>query len=280
MDDSLVNNKDVGLHCDKVTRAWVFLLGGDLHYGDFADPEEPLAAATARLTGRMAAAADLRPGLEVLDVGCGIGTPAVTVARRYGCHVTGISISEVGLEMARQSALERGVADRVRFLYGDGMSNGLPDASCDRVWVMESSHLMGDKAALLGECARVLRGGGKLVLCDIIAHVVFPIADIMRYGRDFLLLDQVFGRARMDTLEEYDRLAAAHGLHVTRLDDISREVRPTFAAWRRNAEAFRGEVESLLGREAVDQFVASTHVLEKLWDFRKLGYGMMVAGKS
>ena len=152
MDDSLVNNKDVGLHYDKVTRAWVFLLGGDLHYGDFADPEEPLAAATARLTGRMAAA-DLRPGLEVLDVGCGIGTPAVTVARRYGCHVTGISISEVGLEMARQSALERGVADRVRFLYGDGMSNGLPDASCDRVWVMESSHLMGDKAALLGECA-------------------------------------------------------------------------------------------------------------------------------
>lgn len=181
MDDSLVNNKDVGVHYDKVTRARVYLLGEDLHYGDFADPEEPLAAATARLTGRMAAAADLRPGLEVLDVGCGIGTPAVTVARRYGCHVTGISISEVGLKTARQSVLEWGVADRVRFLYGDGMSNGLLDASCDRVWVMESSHLMGDKAALLGECARVLRGGGKLVLCDIIAHVVFPIADVMRY---------------------------------------------------------------------------------------------------
>ena len=98
-----------------------------------------------------------------------------------GCHVTGISISEVGLKTARQSVLEWGVADRVRFLYGDGMSNGLLDASCDRVWVMESSHLMGDKAALLGECARVLRGGGKLVLCDIIAHVVFPIADVMRY---------------------------------------------------------------------------------------------------
>ena len=114
------------------------------------------------------------------------------------------------------------------------------------------------------------------MLCDIIAHAVFPIADIMRYGRDFLLPDQVFGRAR---LEEYERSATACGLRVCRLVDLSRETRPTFASWRGNAAAFRDEVEALLGREALDRFVDSTLVLENFWDAQKLGCGMMVAEK-
>ena len=143
----------VGSHYDQVTLAWIYLLGEDLHYGDFAGADEPLNVATARLTQRMAEAAALCPSLEVLDVGCGIGGPAVTLARRWGCRVTGITISEVGLELARRRAEEQGIADRVRFLHADGMDNGLPDASFDRAWVMESSHLMADRGALLAECA-------------------------------------------------------------------------------------------------------------------------------
>lgn len=208
----VADREDVGLHYDHVTFAWSYLLGEDLHYGDFAEPGERLASATARLTDRMAAAAELAPKLEILDVGCGIGTQAITLARRWQCHVMGISVSEVGLRLGRDGAAAQGVADRVFFRYGNGMSNGLPDASFDRVWVMESSHLMEDKKALLAECARVLRQSGKIVLCDIIAHTPFTIMEIMKYGRDFLLLDRVFGRARMEPLTEYRRLAETQGL--------------------------------------------------------------------
>ena len=101
----------------------------------------------------------------------------------------------------------------------------------------------------------------------------------MQHGRDLLLLDRVFGRARMEPLAEYRRIVESLGLRVTKLNDLSRETRPTFAAWRRNADAFRTEVEALLGREALDEFIASTHVLEAFWDRDKLGYGILAALK-
>jgi 27-O-demethylrifamycin SV methyltransferase len=53
---------------DRVTEAWRLLLGEDLHYGYFADPTEPLAEATSRLTRHMADWLQLSPDVEVLDV--------------------------------------------------------------------------------------------------------------------------------------------------------------------------------------------------------------------
>ena len=48
------------------------------------------------------------------------GGPAVDLARQWGCRVTGITISDVGLGHARRRAEPLGVADRVRFLHADG----------------------------------------------------------------------------------------------------------------------------------------------------------------
>ena len=48
-------------HYDRVTRAWGYLLGPELHYGLFRRPHEQLSDATVRLTARMA---ELRPPLS------------------------------------------------------------------------------------------------------------------------------------------------------------------------------------------------------------------------
>ena len=56
-----------------------------------------------------------RPGLRVLDIGCGWGGTAITLARDYGADVTGITLSEEQLGVARQRAAEAGLGDRVRF---------------------------------------------------------------------------------------------------------------------------------------------------------------------
>ena len=55
------------------------------------------------------------PGLEVLDIGCGWGGMALTLARDWGARVTGITLSAEQLEAARARAEEEGLADRVRF---------------------------------------------------------------------------------------------------------------------------------------------------------------------
>ena len=131
----------------------------------------------------------------------------------------------------------------MKFQFGNGMDNHLPADSFDCVWVMESSHLMERKDVLLAECARVLRPDGRLVLCDIIVHNPLPLLEVVKYAREFLLLDRVFGRAKMETLDLYRNLAQANGLFVESAADISANVRPTFAAERERpdlSEASRG----------------------------------------
>ena len=81
---------------DRVTAAWLMLLGEEFHYGVFNAGDEPLDVATAELTARMAAGARFGAGLSVLDIGCGTGAPAITMARRHGVQVTGTIVP--GLE--------------------------------------------------------------------------------------------------------------------------------------------------------------------------------------
>ncbi|UWQ21347.1 cyclopropane-fatty-acyl-phospholipid synthase family protein [Jannaschia sp. W003] len=55
----------------------------------------------------------LRPGMRVLDIGCGWGGMALTLAREHGVHVTGITLSENQAAAARARAEAAGLADRI-----------------------------------------------------------------------------------------------------------------------------------------------------------------------
>ena len=48
---------------------------------------------------------------EVLNIGCGIGVGSAYIAKKYGCHVVGVDISEQMIEWSRQRAREEGVED-------------------------------------------------------------------------------------------------------------------------------------------------------------------------
>lgn len=264
---------------DRVTEAWRLLLGEDLHYGYFADPTEPLAEATSRLTRHMADWLQLSPDVEVLDVGCGIGNPARFLAKHYGCRVRGISTSAVGLALATALTKGQRLDQRVAFYQADGMENGFPNSSFDCVWVMESSHLMPRKNALLAESARVLRPGGRFILCDIIRCNPIPLPELVRDLAKFRCLDEVFGKAKMESLETYVRLAEANRLVVERVEDVSSETLPTFEKWSANAHANRDRVIELTGEAYWRQFVDACDYLTTFWQSKKLGYGMLLGRK-
>ena len=269
---------DPAAHYDRVTEAWGLLLGDELHYGLFETGEEPLSVATGELTSRMIAAAELAPGLRMLDVGCGSGTPACRLAEDHGVTVLGITTSEVGIEKATARAAELGIA-AATFELRDGTDNGLPDESFDRAWALESSHLMPDRKALVSECARVLKPGGKFVLCDIIRRREIPFLELRDRREEFAVLRAAYGAARMDTLEQYAELAEAAGLEVERSDDLTTETLPTFGRWQANLDQHRERVTELLGAESTEVFERSLGILEAFWRDGTLGYGLMSARK-
>jgi cyclopropane fatty-acyl-phospholipid synthase-like methyltransferase len=266
-------------HYDRVTAAWGLLLGEELHYGVFADGITELADATGELTRLMIEHGRIEAGDEVLDVGCGTGAPAVRLAKELGAVVTGITTSEEGIRAARARAEREGVADRTRFEERDGMANGFADQSFDRVWQLESSHLMRRRDAVIAENARVLRPGGRMVLCDIVLRRPLDLAEVRRLREPLTLLRAVFGDARMEQLSEYGRLAEASGLAVDEQRDLTADTRPTFDAWAANATRHRDAVVALIGEEATDQFAASCDVLRGFWDDGTLGYALITAVK-
>lgn len=266
-------------HYDRFGPAWPLLFGEEFHYGAFTDDDEPLDVATARLTDRMVSAAKIGPDLRLLDVGCGSGAQACRLARELSVSVLGITTSPIGVATASERARIEQVTDLVTFELRDGAANGLPDESFDRVWVLEASHLMREKDLLFAESARVLRPGGRLVLCDLIRHRDVDFAEVRQRMSEFVTLRDAFGDAHVVPLERYASEAASEGLIVEQLDDLTSMTRPTFERWRRNARRHRQELLSILSEDDLTAFVTSCDILERAWDDGTFGYGLMVAVK-
>jgi 27-O-demethylrifamycin SV methyltransferase len=199
------------------------------------------------------------------------------LAEEFGVRVLGITTSSAGVALATARAAQRGLSEQARFERRDGTDNGLPDGSFDRVWVLESSHLMRDRDALVDECARVLKPGGRMVLCDITLQRDLPFMEVRRLRREFALLRAVFGDAHMQPLEQYAAMAQAYGLEVERKVDLTQATLPTFDRWRANASRNRDEVIALVGERYLDDFVGAADVLEAFWRDGTLGYGLLAA---
>ena len=108
----------------------------------------------------------LRPGLAVLDVGCGPGTITVDLARRVAPgRVLGLDVSADPLDEARALAAREGVA--VEFAVGDVYALDLPDDSVDVVHAHQVLQHLTDPVAGLREMARVCRPGGVLAVRDV-----------------------------------------------------------------------------------------------------------------
>jgi 27-O-demethylrifamycin SV methyltransferase len=276
-------------HYDHVHSAWRLIMGEEFHYGYFTTPRTPLPQATAALTRLMLEGARINVGDRVLDIGCGTGHQSCELAATERAHVLGITTSASGVQAATALAADRQLScpgpgpgpcpGSARFEQRDGTNTGLPDDSFDVVWVLESSHLMRDRAALLAECARVLAPGGRLVLCDIIRKREIPFREVRVRREDFGVLRAAFGDAHMEPLETYTSTLRTFGLKVTQSTDISTETLPTLAAWRANVETHRAAVQQLLGKRGVDDFVRATEILESFWHDQTLGYGLLAAAK-
>jgi cyclopropane-fatty-acyl-phospholipid synthase len=67
----------------------------------------------------IAAKLDLNSGHRVLDIGCGFGGMALFLARNYGVHVTGVTLSREQLKVARERAVKQGLSRLVEFRLED-----------------------------------------------------------------------------------------------------------------------------------------------------------------
>ncbi len=108
---------NVAHHYDISDDLYALFLDSDMQYscGYFTNPAMTLEEAQAAKKQHIANKLCIQPGMRVLDIGCGWGGMALTFARDYGAHVTGVTLSENQLATARTRALETGLQDQTDF---------------------------------------------------------------------------------------------------------------------------------------------------------------------
>ena len=133
--------------------------GESLHFAPLS-PSESLEDSKIRHQQLMISKLELRPGMTVVDIGCGIGGPMRRVAREAGVRVVGVNISEVQCNKAKRLNAAAGLDDMTDCLVCSFMDmSAIADKTFDRGYAIESTCHAADKAAAFAEIYRVLKPG-------------------------------------------------------------------------------------------------------------------------
>jgi tocopherol O-methyltransferase len=226
-----VTPADVASHYDELDPMYRAIWGEHVHHGYWRTGRESAAEAVEALSDLVAGQLALAPGQRVCDIGCGYGATAHRFAERHGVHVTGLTISAAQEAVAARRVPARG---SLAFRTADWMANGLPTASFQRAYAIESSEHMPDQQRFFDEARRVLTPDGVLVVCAWLA------GDRARDWEVRHLLEPICREGRLTGLgqeADYRAMARAAGLRLAGFQDISAQVRRTWALCLRRVAA-------------------------------------------
>jgi ubiquinone/menaquinone biosynthesis C-methylase UbiE len=163
-------------------------------------------------------AMDIDSASTVLDMGCGTGVAARTIARRtnFSGRVTGIDLSPYLVEAAKRLADEEGLGGRVEFRYGDTRELDIPDGEFDAVVAHTLVSHVQEPPTALNEAARVVKPGGLIAIFDgDYASMTFALDDPVESKRyDEALISAVVTSARV--MRQMPRLIQQAGLEMVR----------------------------------------------------------------
>ncbi|OON77963.1 SAM-dependent methyltransferase [Streptomyces tsukubensis] len=243
---------------------------GNIHVGYWDSPtdDRSLNQATDRLTDLVAGRLAASPGTRLMDVGCGTGRPALRIAGATGARVSGISVSDEDIDLARTRAHATALADRVDFRYADALALPFEAATFDGAWAIESMMHIPDRTAALTEIARTLRPGSPLVITDVLLRspVTGDSADLVRRTC------RAFQSPSLPQPAELRTALDRAGLELVDFDDIGEHVRRTYQAF---ADGFEGVTPS--ADDPHYEFFNSTRSLPRFGALPQIGYVFLVA---
>lgn len=231
--------RNVAHHYDLSIELYRRFLDADLQYSCayFAKPDISLEEAQIAKKRLIAEKLVLQPGAKVLDIGCGWGGMALTLAQDDGAEVTGITLSKEQLAVARQRASQRSLSDKAHFKLMDYRD---VQAQFDRiVSVGMLEHVgEGNYAAYFAAVARLLKPDG-VALIHTIAKADGP-APTSGWTRKY-----IFPGGYIPALSQLAPAIERAGLFITDVEVLRLHYAETLRAWRLRFEQCREEIAAL-----------------------------------
>jgi SAM-dependent methyltransferase len=201
---------------------------------------------------------DLGPEGHALEVASGSGGPALYLANRVGCFVTGIDANENGLATATQSASKSNQADRVNFKAADANAP-LPfdDNSFDAILCIDSMNHFPDRLRVFQEWCRVLQPGHRAVFTDPVV-ITGPVTN------DELAMRSLVGLFLFVPPGINEQLIEDAGLHLVQQEDVTDNAALISGRWQDARQRHRDTLIQIEGEErfeGLQQFFAAVHRL-------------------
>ncbi len=172
----------------------------------------------------MAEKAKIKKGDLVLDAGCGVGGSSIWIAKNYGVHVVGITISVKQLEKAKELAKQNKVEHLVKFYLRDYLKTEFENETFDVVWGQESVCHAIDKFNFLKESYRVLKNNGRVIIAD-----GFKKREPQNQKETKVYIDFLEGLSlpSLDTFNQFRASLERSGFRNIQLWDKSKEILPS-----------------------------------------------------
>jgi ubiquinone/menaquinone biosynthesis C-methylase UbiE len=224
------------------------------HYGGLA--------AVATLARR----AGVGAGSRVVDLCAGLGGPARFLATRLGCRVVGVELNGGRATGAARLTALVGLTGRVKIVRGDVTALPLGAGAFDAAISQEALLHVRDKAAVLRECRRVLRPGGRLAFTDWIARPRLAEAERRR-------LEAWMAATTLQGLEAYRGLLGRSGFATIEAEDLTDEWRPILRSRLEMYRALRDDTIARFGETWYREYQQVYGFFVGLVEAGKLGGG-------
>src|SRR5215213_5393788 len=216
---------------------------------------------------------NLSPGDHVLEVASGSGGPALYLARKFKCRITGLDINEEGIKTANHQALDARITD-AKFQFAD-VDQRLPfdDETFDAVMCVDSMNHFHNRLGDFQEWHRLLKSGKRALFTD-------PVVITGPVSNEELAARSSIGFFLFVPLETTQTMIKQVGFTLIRCEDVTGNIELTSGRWHAARQNHREDLVRFEGEERFDGLQKFFSTVHKLTRERRLSRFVFVVEKQ
>jgi len=195
-------------------------IGEYIHLGIWKEGNESFQKSRQNLEDLIADKAQIQPGDQVCDVGCGYGVTARRLAKDRKVQVTALTISQKQFDYLSSFQSENPV-----YILCDWLNNTLLSEQFNSVIAIESFEHMENKEKFLEEAFRVLHPGGRLSMATFLVNSEAPKWKIKRFLKPLCRDWRLFS---LGSQSEYTNLISKAGFHDVQFESLILYMKPNW----------------------------------------------------
>ena len=215
---------------------------------------------------------NLSAGDHVLEIASGSGGPALYLAMKFKCRITGLDINEEGIKTASQSAVNANIADAHFQLANVDERLPFNDEFFDAVMCMDSMNHFRDRLSYFREWHRVLKTGRRTLFTDPVV-ITGPVSNEELAARSNI---GFFLFVPLETTENFIREA---GFKLIRREDVTGNIELTSGRWHASRQKHREDLIKIEGEERFEGLQNFFDTVHKLTTERRLSRFVFLAEK-